>query len=159
MRGRAEEALRSGSNRVEPCTGAYTAKPEGAPSLRGMMLVRDRRCAGPPDSQPPMLFRIAIVLAASVALGAADRPNIVFVFIDDMGYGDLSCYGNTDIRTINIDRLAEEGVRFEQFYVASPICSPSRVGITTGQFPGAAHDSFVPQFPQAQQGAWHAGFP
>ena len=82
-----------------------------------------------------MVFRIAIVLAATAALGAAERPNIVFVFIDDMGYGDLSCYGNTDIRTINIDRMAEEGVRFEQFYVASPICSPSRVGITTGQFP------------------------
>ena len=82
-----------------------------------------------------MLFRIAIVLAATAALVAAERPNIVFVFIDDMGYGDLSCYGNKDIRTVNIDRLAEEGVRFEQFYVASPICSPSRVGITTGQFP------------------------
>ena len=82
-----------------------------------------------------MLFRIAIVLAATAALVAAERPNIVFVFIDDMGFGDLSCYGNKDIRTVNIDRLAEEGVRFEQFYVASPICSPSRVGITTGQFP------------------------
>lgn len=69
------------------------------------------------------------------AICAAERPNIVFVFIDDMGYGDLSCYGNKDIQTANIDRLADEGVRFEQFYVASPICSPSRVGITTGQYP------------------------
>ena len=82
-----------------------------------------------------MLFRVVTVLLATAALGAAERPNIVFVFIDDMGYGDLSCYGNKDIRTVNIDRLAEEGIRFEQFYVASPICSPSRVGITTGQFP------------------------
>lgn len=71
----------------------------------------------------------------SLAVRAADRPSFVFVFIDDMGYGDLSCYGNKDIRTENIDRLADEGIRFEQFYVASPICSPSRVGITTGQFP------------------------
>ena len=75
------------------------------------------------------------MLAATAALGAAERPNIVFIFVDDMGYGDLSCYGNKDIRTGNIDRLAHEGVRFKQFYVASPICSPSRVGITTGQFP------------------------
>ncbi len=69
------------------------------------------------------------------AVCAAERPNIIFVFIDDMGYGDLSCYGNKDIQTVNIDRLAAEGVRFEQYYVASPICSPSRVGITTGQYP------------------------
>ena len=82
-----------------------------------------------------MLSRFVLALLATAALCAAERPNIVFVFIDDMGYGDLSCYGNRDVRTPNIDRLAEEGIRFEQFYVASPICSPSRVGITTGQFP------------------------
>lgn len=83
----------------------------------------------------PMLVRLSLMLCVAASLCVADRPNIVFVFIDDMGYGDLSCYGNTDVRTANIDRLAEEGIRFEQFYVASPICSPSRVGITTGQFP------------------------
>lgn len=82
-----------------------------------------------------MLYRIVLLLAVTAAHVAAERPNIVFVFIDDMGYGDLSCYGNAEIRTANIDRLAKGGVRFEQFYVASPICSPSRVGITTGQFP------------------------
>tara|TARA_B100000700_G_scaffold245570_1_gene274073 strand:+ start:2022 stop:3437 length:1416 start_codon:yes stop_codon:yes gene_type:complete len=63
------------------------------------------------------------------------RPNIVMVFIDDMGWGDLGCYGNPDIKTPNIDALAAGGIRFEQFYVASPICSPSRVAVTTGQFP------------------------
>ena len=57
------------------------------------------------------------------------------IFIDDMGWGDLGCYGNPDIKTPNIDTLAAEGIRFEQFYVASPICSPSRVAVTTGQFP------------------------
>ncbi len=82
-----------------------------------------------------MLHRIALALAATLALGAAERANVVFVFIDDMGYGDLSCYGNPDIRTANIDRLASEGIRFEQFYVGSPICSPSRVAVTTGQYP------------------------
>ena len=83
-----------------------------------------------------MLYRILLALIGTwVAAFAADRPNFVFVFIDDMGYGDLSCYGNPDVATPNIDRLAAEGIRFEQFYVASPICSPSRVGITTGQYP------------------------
>jgi uncharacterized sulfatase len=55
------------------------------------------------------------------------------ILIDDMGWGDFSCFGNKDAKTPNIDRLAAEGLRFEQFYVASPICSPSRVGLSTGQ--------------------------
>jgi uncharacterized sulfatase len=59
----------------------------------------------------------------------------VLVFIDDMGWGDLSCFGGRDVATENIDRLAREGLRFEQFYVNSPICSPSRVAISTGQYP------------------------
>ena len=63
------------------------------------------------------------------------KPNIVVVFIDDMGWGDLSCFGNKAVETQNIDRLAAEGIRFEQFYVNSPICSPSRVAISTGQYP------------------------
>lgn len=63
------------------------------------------------------------------------RPNIILVFIDDMGWGDFSCFGNRDASTPNIDRLAAEGIRFEQFYVNSPICSPSRTAISTGQYP------------------------
>jgi iduronate 2-sulfatase len=63
------------------------------------------------------------------------QPNVVVVFIDDMGWGDLSCFGNTKAHTPEIDRLAAEGLRFEQFYVASPICSPSRCGLLTGQYP------------------------
>ena len=65
----------------------------------------------------------------------AERPNIILVFIDDMGWGDFSCFGNDDVSTPHIDRLAEEGLRFDQFYVNSPICSPSRVAISTGQYP------------------------
>ena len=77
-----------------------------------------------------------LVATAAVIASAGDRPpNFVVVLVDDMGYGDLSCYGNQRVETVNIDRLAAEGIRFTQFYVASPICSPSRVGITTGQFP------------------------
>ncbi len=66
---------------------------------------------------------------------SADQPNIVFIFIDDMGYADLSLYGNEELQTPNMDRIGKEGVRFTDFYVASPICSPSRVGVMTGQYP------------------------
>ena len=62
-------------------------------------------------------------------------PNIIVVFIDDMGYGDLGVYGNPHAQTPNIDRLAAEGTRFTQFYTNAPICSPSRVAITTGMYP------------------------
>lgn len=64
-----------------------------------------------------------------------ERPNIIFIFIDDMGYSDLSASGNFKIETPNIDRLAKEGIKFTNFYVASPICSPSRVAVMTGQYP------------------------
>ncbi|MCA9179389.1 MAG: sulfatase-like hydrolase/transferase [Planctomycetales bacterium] len=63
------------------------------------------------------------------------QPNIVLVFIDDMGWQDFSCFGNRDASTPNVDRMAAEGLRFTQFYVNSPICSPSRTAISTGQYP------------------------
>ena len=78
---------------------------------------------------------VLAALSSSAMSDEAKRPNVLFVFIDDMGYGDLSCTGNKDVKTPHMDRLAEQGTRFTQFYVASPICSPSRVGITTGQYP------------------------
>ncbi len=65
----------------------------------------------------------------------ATRPNIVTVFIDDMGWSDLSCFAGDRARTENIDALAEDGLRFTNFYVNSPICSPSRVALSTGQYP------------------------
>jgi arylsulfatase A-like enzyme len=72
---------------------------------------------------------------ATAAELAHSRPNIIFILIDDMGWGDFSCFGNKDVQTTNIDRMAAEGMRFEQFYVNSPICSPSRVAVSTGQYP------------------------
>ncbi|MDG2222374.1 MAG: sulfatase-like hydrolase/transferase, partial [Rubripirellula sp.] len=68
-------------------------------------------------------------------LAAENQPNIITVFIDDMGWSDLSCFGGKGTTTENIDRLASEGLRFTNFYVNSPICSPSRVALTTGQYP------------------------
>lgn len=71
--------------------------------------------------------------------GESLRPNIIMILIDDMGWGDFSCFGNKEAKTPNIDRLAAEGLRFEQFYTISPICSPSRVGLSTGQYPQRWH--------------------
>ena len=72
---------------------------------------------------------------SSSAMEEARPPNLIVVFIDDMGWSDLSCFGNQEASTPAIDSLAAEGRAFEQFYVNSPICSPSRVALTTGQYP------------------------
>ena len=84
-----------------------------------------------------LLFLVVIALNSD----AAQRPNILFIFIDDLGWGDLSCYGSTvtnkqgQVITPNLDKLASEGIRFTQGYVAAPICSPSRTGVLTGMEP------------------------
>ncbi len=64
----------------------------------------------------------------------ARPPNIIFILADDLGWGDLGCYGNPRLKTPHIDRMAEQGVRFKQFYVASAVCSPSRASFLTGRF-------------------------
>jgi uncharacterized sulfatase len=86
--------------------------------------------------------RILLLLCAALGLpgclvSAAELrpPNFVVVLIDDLGWDDFSCFGNTAVKTKNVDRLAAEGLRFSQFYVNSPICSPSRTALTTGQYP------------------------
>ncbi|RMD76271.1 MAG: N-acetylgalactosamine 6-sulfate sulfatase (GALNS), partial [Lentisphaerae bacterium] len=70
-----------------------------------------------------------------VAAAEAEKPNIVFIFADDWGWGDLSCHGHPWIKTPNIDRIAREGIDFTQAYVLSPVCSPSRAAALTGKFP------------------------
>jgi arylsulfatase A-like enzyme len=81
----------------------------------------------------------ALGLAAGALLGshveAARRPNIVFILADDLGWGDLSCYGRPDYRTPNLDRLAQQGMRFTNAYSAAPVCTPTRVGFLTGRYP------------------------
>lgn len=77
-----------------------------------------------------------LAVAAGLALATDDpRPNVVIVYADDMGYTDLTCYGGDLARTPNVDRMAREGLRLTRYYSASPICSPSRCGLLTGQFP------------------------
>ena len=82
------------------------------------------------------LFGLAIGLFSfSAALCAAPPPNVVIIFADDLGYGDLGCYGSPTIRTPNLDRMAAEGLRFTDFYVAAEVCTPSRAGLLTGRYP------------------------
>jgi uncharacterized sulfatase len=79
------------------------------------------------------LVALLVVLANTAV--AKPAPNIVMVFVDDAGYADFPFYSDDHPRTPNIDQLCREGIRFTQFYVNAPICSPSRVAITTGQYP------------------------
>ena len=85
-------------------------------------------------------FLAAMAVATVFALiippaTAAERPNFLIILCDDLGYGDLGCYGHPQIKTPNLDRLAGEGLRFTDCYAAAPVCSPSRAGMLTGRTP------------------------
>ncbi|MCB1234807.1 MAG: sulfatase-like hydrolase/transferase [Verrucomicrobiae bacterium] len=75
-----------------------------------------------------------LIGAAGFSAAAADRPNIVFILVDDMGYADVGAMGSTDILTPNVDRLAAEGVKLSDFYANAPVCSPTRCGFITGRW-------------------------
>ncbi len=81
------------------------------------------------------LLCLAILLLPCLSMAASDKPNIIVIFADDLGYGDLSSYGSTSIHTPNLDELAEGGIRFTEFYSASQVCSPSRAALLTGRYP------------------------
>ena len=88
-----------------------------------------------------LLFVCALCAHSAPLPGPAipfEKPNIIVIVVDDMGWGDPSCFGGK-VPTPNIDRLAKEGMQFRQFYVASPICSASRCGMITGQYPARWH--------------------
>lgn len=78
--------------------------------------------------------------AALLPIGAmaqqAEKPNIIFILCDDMGYGDLGCYGQQYISTPHLDNMAAEGMRFTQAYAGSPVSAPSRATLMTGQHSG-----------------------
>jgi arylsulfatase A-like enzyme len=92
----------------------------------------------------------ALLVAPSAATQSASsppvqRPNFVIIFADDLGYGDLGCYGHPTIRTPHLDRMAREGMRFTDFYSAAEVCTPSRAALLTGRYPvrsGMCHDRF-----------------
>jgi arylsulfatase A len=77
-----------------------------------------------------------LTVLPSIAVAAQRKPNIIFIHADDLGYGDLSCYGQQKFRTPNIDRLASEGTRFTQYYAGSTVCTPSRCSLMTGLHTG-----------------------
>ncbi len=89
-------------------------------------------------------YRIAVTLSAAISISclapgrsaaATSPPSVIFVLADDLGYGDLGCYGHPYARTPNIDRLASEGTRFRQFYSTGITCCPARTGLMTSRFP------------------------
>ncbi len=91
----------------------------------------------------PMRFSLVTLFGAMLAclpLHAKEgkRPNLVVVLCDDLGYGDLACYGHPKIKTPYLDQMAKEGIRFTDFYSTAPVCSPSRVGLLTGRSPNRA---------------------
>ena len=90
---------------------------------------------------------LASAAAFAAPREAMDRPNFVVIFTDDQGYGDLSCYGSSVVKTPNIDRLAREGARLTSFYVAAPVCSPSRAALMTGCYPKRVSMSYGTSFP------------
>ncbi|MBT3212323.1 MAG: sulfatase-like hydrolase/transferase, partial [Planctomycetaceae bacterium] len=86
-------------------------------------------------------FACVVFYAAGLSVGyaAVNKPNVVLLVADDLGYGDLSCYGQKKLETPNIDRLAADGIRFRDFYSGNTVCSPSRACLMTGQHPGRVH--------------------
>lgn len=88
-------------------------------------------------------MRLAAAVCLCVTAAAADRPNFVVIFADDLGYGDLGAYGSERNRTPHLDRMAAEGMRFTDFYATAPFCSPSRASLLTGRYPLRAGVPYV----------------
>lgn len=107
------------------------------------------------------LYRIGIsslfgiLLFANPSFSAEEsKPNIVFIFADDWGWGDLSCHGHPWLKTPNLDRLARQGTDFQQFNVLNPVCSPSRTAVMTGHYPAryCIHQHFAAPAQNHQRG-------
>ncbi len=108
-----------------------------------------------------IMTRLILFFAASLvtfSVDAAEKPNILFIFADDWGWGDLSCHGHPYVKTPNIDRLAKEGTDFHRFTVASGVCSPSRTAVMTGHFPARynidGHFAWVPSNAKRNMPDW-----
>lgn len=82
-----------------------------------------------------LTISLSILFFAGNIVQAQSKPNIIYIMVDDMGYGDLSSYGNQTIATPNIDRMASNGIKFMQAYAGAPVCTPSRAAFMTGRYP------------------------
>ncbi len=105
-----------------------------------------------------ILALLVCAFAGMAECAEKDRPHIVVVLADDMGLGDLSCYGGDIVKTPNLDQIAREGTRFTQYYSAAPICSPARCGLITGQFPARWHITSFLQEKKGNRGCEMADF-
>lgn len=93
------------------------------------------------------LFSLALLLNGVIIFGqsanqksnAAKRPNIIYIYADDLGYGELGCYGQQKIKTPNLDKIAEEGIKFTQHYTSAPVCAPARCMLMTGKHSGHSY--------------------
>ena len=85
------------------------------------------------------LFFLVLFINSCQEIETDNRPNIIFILADDLGYNELGCYCQTKIETPNIDALAENGIKFNQHYSGSPVCAPSRCIFLTGQHSGNAY--------------------
>lgn len=98
---------------------------------------------------------VAFLVYPQWARAAERTPNFVVIFCDDLGWGDLGCFGNPVIRTPHLDRMAAEGQKWTQFYVAAPVCTPSRAALMTGRYPirnGMTSSKRVVLFPNSGGG-------
>src|SRR5713101_3747674 len=97
------------------------------------------------------LLPLLAVLQVAAAEPKPDRPNLIFILADDLGVNDLGCYGRKDHHTPHLDKLATEGMRFNSFYCAQPICSPSRAALLTGKTPARLHlTTYLPGRPDTR---------
>ena len=93
------------------------------------------------------LFLTGLKQAAAQRSPAPARPNVIFILADDLGWGDLSCYGRPDYRTPNLDRLASQGTRLTDAYSASAVCTPTRCGFITGRYPARTKIGLIEPLP------------
>ncbi|WP_019989934.1 arylsulfatase [Rudanella lutea] len=86
-----------------------------------------------------LLLPLLLTALATVTVAQQSRPNIIYIMADDLGYGDLGCYGQQKVKTPNLDRMARQGIRFTRFYAGSTVCAPSRCALMTGKHMGHAY--------------------
>lgn len=86
-------------------------------------------------SMKKTILSLLCVISASASAASTDKPNVIFILADDLGWGDLACYGHPYAKTPHLDKLAADGTRFTHYYATGVTCCPARTGLMTGKFP------------------------